>query len=62
LIDHENDDDGFRQRTTLAMVRSEWMYWGWDLVVEIGMQWQTRQTNAGERGQRTFFLESFVGF
>jgi hypothetical protein len=61
-VDHEASGRSYTQRTTLAMGQADWMYWGWSLTVSIGMQWQTRDSDAGDLGERVFFLESFVGF
>ena len=62
FIDHENGDNNYTQRTTLAMGQVDWMYWGWSMTMSMGMQWQSRDSDTGDRGERTFFLESFVGF
>lgn len=60
--DHEDDGNSYTQRTTLAMAQADWMYWGWSMNVSIGMQWQSRESDTEDRGERVFFLESFVGF
>jgi len=62
FVDHEDDDYSYTQRTTLAMLQTSWMYWGWSLTLEVGMQWQTRDSDTEDRSERAFFLQSFVGF
>lgn len=61
-IDHEDGGNSYTQRTTLVMGQADWMYWGWSLTVSIGMQWQTKDSDIGDLGERVFFLESYVGF
>jgi hypothetical protein len=61
-IDHRESGRSYTQRTTLAMGQADWMYWGWSLTVSIGMQWQNRSSDAGDVGERVFFLQSYVGF
>ena len=63
FTDLSESANNYRQRTTLALVRVDWDYWGWKMTVESGMQWQSRKTKAEkELGERTFFLEGYVGF
>ena len=63
FTDLSESANNYHQRTTLALVRVDWDYWGWKMTVESGMQWQSRKTKAGqELGERTFFLEGYVGF
>lgn len=54
--------NNYRQWTSLFLVRTDWQYWGWNMTLETGMQWQWLRTELEKTGQRTFFFEIYVGF
>ncbi|MBI4532232.1 MAG: hypothetical protein HY709_12015 [Candidatus Latescibacteria bacterium] len=60
--DFSNEANNFRQWTTLFLVRTDWSYWGWLTTLEMGMEWQSLRKAGKDLGERTLFVETYVGF
>ena len=60
--EHNVEENDFKRWTQVYMVRTQGAYLGWDMVTEMGFEYQKKKTEADETTNRTFFIEIFFGF
>lgn len=60
--EHNDQARDFKRWTDVFMLRTKSAYLGWDMVTEIGFEYEKKETAAAAFANRTFFIEMFFGF
>ncbi|NKB72367.1 MAG: hypothetical protein GKR89_35270 [Candidatus Latescibacteria bacterium] len=60
--DHLDKEADFDRWMDVIMLRTRGAYLGWDMVTEMGFEYQKLENDTDQVSNRTFFLEIFFGF
>lgn len=60
--EHNAPERDFERWIDIFMVRTRSTYLGWNMVTEMGFEYEKKESNGDEVTNRTFFIEMFFGF